>query len=71
MRRDDVLVPIADYTDRAFAAVLAFYHLDKDTDVAKAVKLVRSQMMNLLEYDWKKLVKVMGEAEAVRTATAS
>lgn len=70
-RRDEVLVPIADYTDRAFAAVLAFYHLDKDKDVAKAVKLVRGQIMNLLEYDWKKLVKVMGEAEADRSATAS
>ena len=72
-RRDDVLVPIADYTDRAFAAVLAFYHLDKEKDVSKAVKLVRGQIMNLLEYDWKKLVKVMYEAEAktYRTAPAS
>jgi Fe-S-cluster containining protein len=58
-RRDDVLVPIADYTDRAFAAVLAFYRLDKEKDTSKAVKLVRGQVMNLQGYDWKKLVTVM------------
>jgi Fe-S-cluster containining protein len=58
-RRDDVLVPIADYTDRAFAAVLAFYRMEKERDIAKAVKLIRSQIMNLQEYDWKKLAAVM------------
>ncbi len=58
-RRNDVLVPIVDYTDRAFAAVLPFYQREKERDVAKAVKLVRAQIMNLQEYEWKKLVKVM------------
>jgi Fe-S-cluster containining protein len=58
-RRDDVLVPRPDYTNRAFTAVLAFYKMEKEQDVAKAVKLIRSQIMNLQEYDWKKLVAVM------------
>lgn len=58
-RRDDVLVPLPDYTDRAFAAVVKFYELEKERDIAKAVKLIRGRIMNLQEYDWKKLVKVM------------
>jgi Fe-S-cluster containining protein len=58
-RRDDVLVPMADYTDRAFAAVLASYKMEKERDIAKAVKLIRGQIMNLQEYDWNKLVKAM------------
>jgi Fe-S-cluster containining protein len=62
-RRSDVLVPIADYTDRAFAAVVKFYEFERERDIAKAVKLIRAQIMNLQEYDWKKLVKVMEERE--------
>lgn len=62
-RRDDVLVPIADYTDRAFAAVLPFYQRGKERDLAQAVKLIRSQIMNLQEYEWKKLVTVMENAD--------
>jgi uncharacterized protein len=61
-RRDDVLVPIADYTDRAFAAVLPFYNMKKDVDLAAAVKLIRSQIMNLQTFDWTKLVAVMDAA---------
>jgi len=60
-RRTDVLVPITDYTDRAFAAVLPFYQLEKELDTARAVKLIRGQIMNLQEYDWKKLVVVIGK----------
>lgn len=59
-RRDDVLVPLPDYTDRAFAAVLPFYNMKKEGDLAKAIKLIRAQIMNLQEYDWKKLAAVMG-----------
>jgi len=63
-RRNDVLVPLVDYTDRAFAAVLPFYQMEKERDIAKAVKLIRGQIMNLQEYDWKKLVTVMEETNA-------
>jgi Fe-S-cluster containining protein len=63
-RRDDVLVPIVDYTDRAFAAVLPFYQMDGGKDIGKSVKLIRTQIMNLQEYDWKRLVKVMEEIDS-------
>ena len=58
-RRGDVLAPISEYTDRAFAAVLSFYNLQKDGDDEKAVKTVRAQIMNLQEFDWKKLVAII------------
>ncbi len=63
-RREDVLVPIQNYTDRSFAAVLPFYRLEKEEDTAKAVRLIRSQIMNLLEYDWSRLAAVMDETDA-------
>jgi uncharacterized protein len=66
-RRGDVLVPIQDYTDRAFAAVLPFYNLKKEDDLAAAIKLIRSQIMNLQTYDWKKLVAIMKQADSRRS----
>jgi hypothetical protein len=50
-RRNDVLVPIVDYTDRAFAAVMPFFQMEKERDIAKAVNLIRSRIMNLQGYD--------------------
>jgi Fe-S-cluster containining protein len=61
-RREDVLVPLPEYLDRAFAAVLPFYTIGKESDVAKAVRLVRSQIMNLQTYDWKKLVTLLDQS---------
>jgi Fe-S-cluster containining protein len=61
-RRDDVLSPLADYTDRAFAAVLAFYDLKGQPGRAEAVKLVRTQIMNLRSVDWSKLDAIMTQA---------
>jgi hypothetical protein len=58
-RREDVLVPLADYTDRVFAAVLPFYNLKKGVDPANSIKLIRSQIMNLLSFDWKKLAALL------------
>ena len=63
-RRDDVLVPITEYTDRAFAAVLSFYDMKKEGDLAAAVKVIRSRIMNLQTFDWKKLVAVMEQKDA-------
>jgi len=63
-RKDDVLVPLPDYTDRAFAAVVKFYEFERDRDAAKAVKFIRSQILNLQEYDWTKLVVVIGERDS-------
>lgn len=58
-RREDVLTPLPEYTDRAFAVVLTFYRLEQERDVGRAIKLIRSQIMNLQEYDWKKLAAAM------------
>ena len=58
-RRDDVLVPLSDYTDRAFAAVLSFYNMKKEGDLSRALKLIRSRIMNLQTFDWGKLVAVI------------
>jgi Fe-S-cluster containining protein len=61
-RRDDVLTPVADYTDRAFAAVLPFYGLKRESALSEAIRLVRSQIMNLRSFDWSKLVAIMDQA---------
>ena len=63
-RRDEVLEPIQDYTDRAFAAVFPFYNIKREGDRADAVKLIRSQIMNLQTYDWKKLIVLMEKIAA-------
>jgi Fe-S-cluster containining protein len=63
-RRDDVLVPLTDYTDRAFAAVLPFYNMKREGDLSASVKLIRSQIMNLQTFDWKKLVALMERKDA-------
>lgn len=65
-RRGDVLVPLQDYTDRAFSAVLPFYNLKREAGLAAAVRLIRSQIMNLQTYDWKKLVEIMEQADSRR-----
>ena len=62
-RRADVLVPIEDYTDRAFSAVLAFYNVKRNVDLTRSLRLVRSQIVNLQTFDWSKLLHTM-EQEA-------
>ena len=63
-RRDDVLVPIADYTDRAFAAMLKFYNMKREGDLSQAVKHIRSRIMNLQTFDWSKLVAMIEQTGA-------
>jgi len=64
-RRDDVLVPLPRYTDRVFIAVLPFYNVKQDNDIAAAVKLIRSQIMNLQDFDWKKLVAIIEKSDSL------
>jgi Fe-S-cluster containining protein len=66
-RRQDVLVPLQEYTDRAFNAVVPFYNMDKEMVGASAIKLIRSQIMNLQTVDWTKLVSLMDQL-ALRAA---
>ena len=58
-RRDDVLQPDTAYLDRTFAAVLPLYSLKSEGDGSAALRTVRSQIMNLLDYDWSKLAALM------------
>ncbi len=70
-RRRDVLEPIPEYTDRAFAAVLPFYNINGHVGRGEAaLRLVRGQVMNLQAFDWKKLVAVIEHIDA-RTPSAS
>jgi Fe-S-cluster containining protein len=62
-RRSDVLDPIADYTDRAFAAVIPFYNLKKEGDLPAIVRIIRRQIMNIQTFDWKKLVSIIRKTE--------
>ena len=63
-RRDDVLQPIADYLDRAFAAVIPLYPGVRKEDMFAAIKTIRSQIVNLLSYDWSKLAALLEKDEA-------
>jgi Fe-S-cluster containining protein len=63
-RRDDVLQPIPDYLDRAFAAAIPLYNGVWKEDIAAAIKTIRSQIVNLLSYDWSKLAALMEKGRA-------
>ena len=63
-RRDDVLTPDQEYLDRTFAAVLPFYGLKREGDVSAALRAIRSQIMNLLSFDWSKLAVLMKKEAA-------
>jgi Fe-S-cluster containining protein len=64
-RRDDVLTPIQGYTNKAFWVMLPFYGTAEGEDETKAVsRIIRTQVVNLQTYDWKKLVKVMENLDA-------
>jgi Fe-S-cluster containining protein len=65
-RRDDVLVPLAEYTDRAFAGVVPFYTMRGEGDLSQAIKLIRARIMNLKTFNWSTLV-VMIEKISSRT----
>ncbi len=60
-RRNDVLDPITDYTERVFTAVIPFYNLKKERDLSATIRLIRSQIMNIQTFNWKKLVSIMDD----------
>ena len=65
-RRQDVLVPIADYTDRAFTAVLLFYGMERDRNVVMAVRKIKERIMNLQDQDWKNLLSPSAATEPLK-----
>jgi Fe-S-cluster containining protein len=65
-RRDDVLTPIEDYTKKAFLATLPFYGITDEKEKNHFIEnnLIHAQAVNLQEYDWKKLVKIMDDFDS-------
>jgi len=65
-RREDVLTPIKEYTDRAFHIMLPFYGITGEEARARAVKsgYLHTQVQNLQRYDWKKLAALMDEFDS-------
>ena len=61
-RRNDVLVPLSEYTDRAFAAVAPFYSEETEDDPARVVASIRSRIMNIRTVDWKQLASLLERA---------
>lgn len=58
-RNDDVLKPLQEYLDRAFAAVIPLYSGVRKEDVSGSIRTIRAQIMNLLSYDWSKLADLL------------
>lgn len=63
-RPEDVLRPDEEYLDRAFAAVIPFYQFGTGPDRSAAIRAIRAQIINLLEFDWSKLAALMEQSES-------
>jgi Fe-S-cluster containining protein len=67
-RREDVLTPRREYTHRAFSRVLSLYgggkKEDRPADLVE--KVIRTQVVNLQTYDWKKLAARMKEHDEMK-----
>jgi len=64
-RRDDVLTPIREYTERAFSVMLPFYGIPGHADKNRAVThIIQTQVLNLKSFDWKSLVGIMDNFDA-------
>lgn len=67
-RRDDVLTPIREYTNRAFSVMLPFYGVPDDADKTRAINnIIQKQALNLQSFDWKDLVKIMEDFDSRNT----
>jgi Fe-S-cluster containining protein len=59
-RRQDVLTPIQDFTDRAFAATIPFYGIEGGSDRTMAAReIIHTRASNLHSCDWEKLLRLM------------
>jgi Fe-S-cluster containining protein len=62
-RREDVLTPLREFTVRAFAAMLPFYGIKKESE-EEVDRIINGEVRNLRSSDWKKLYKVMETFDA-------
>ncbi len=59
-RRDDVLSPRQDFSNRAFRKMLFFYGFKKDMDVPSMVAdIIHNQVRNLHDVEWDKLASLI------------
>jgi len=64
-RREDVLTPIQEYTDRAFSVMLPYYGITNKGDRQKAIAhIIHTQAVNLQSFEWKKLVRLMDKFDS-------
>lgn len=65
-RRDDVLTPIQDYTNRAFSVMLPFYGVTNESDKAHVIKnnLIHTQVTILQSCNWRELARRMDEFDS-------
>jgi len=65
-RREDVLTPIQDYTDRAFSTMLPFYGITDEADKKRAIKdnLIHTQVRILQTCNWKELGRRMDDFDS-------
>ncbi len=64
-RRDDVLEPLKEYTDRAFMIMLPFYGINDDKSIKEAIKTgyIHTHVRVLQELEWNKLALRMDNFE--------
>lgn len=62
-RRDAVLTPLVEDTDRAFAVVIPMYNLE-EYELDAAIRSIRSQIANLHAYDWSRLATAMSRGSS-------
>lgn len=60
-RREDVLIPLEEYTNRAFSVMLPFYGVTGEAQKAHVIKnkLIHTQAENLQGLEWKNLIKAV------------
>jgi hypothetical protein len=47
--------------------MLSFYSMNSEGDIDRAVKLIRSRIMNLQTFDWKKLVVIIEQFRSLKS----
>jgi len=67
-RREDVLTPIEEFSDRAFFVMLPFYGITKDDQRLLAIKnrVMHARVQNLQSCDWKNLAAKMEDHDRRR-----
>lgn len=64
-RREDVLTPMHEYTDRAFSLMLPYYGITNKDGRRKAIAhIIHTRAVNLQSFEWKKLVRLMDKFDS-------